>query len=89
MKLTFFSENKFHDRKESSLTKYYCIRRKLTVIKTFLTFSFKRAAKLHFMHYSCMVTTLFNTDLNKSAFSKLVFFSLFCVFFVCSVLNSI
>ena len=37
----FFSENKFYDRKESCLTKYYCIRGKLIVAEKFLTFSFK------------------------------------------------
>ena len=37
----FLSENKFYDRKESSLTKYYCTKSKLTVIPKFLTFSFK------------------------------------------------
>ena len=31
IKLTFSSENKFYDRKESSLTKCYHIRSKLTV----------------------------------------------------------
>ena len=40
MKLTFFSENKFYDRKESSLTKYCRIRSKLTVFLKFLTFPF-------------------------------------------------
>ena len=34
-------ENKFYDGRESSLTKYYCIRSKLTVFKKFLTFPFK------------------------------------------------
>ena len=31
IKLTSFSENKFSDREESSLIKYYCIRNNLTV----------------------------------------------------------
>ena len=31
IKLMFFLENKFYDRKESSLTKYYSIKSKLTV----------------------------------------------------------
>ena len=33
------SKNKFYDRKESSLTKHYRIRSKLTIFKKFLTFS--------------------------------------------------
>ena len=32
----FYSENKLYDRKESSLTKYYCVRSKLTVSENFL-----------------------------------------------------
>lgn len=39
-KLTFFFENKVYDRKESSLAKYYCIRRKLKVL-IFFKFHFK------------------------------------------------
>ena len=46
MKLTLSSENKFYDRKESSLTKYYRIRSKLTVFFKFLTFYFKKLNKL-------------------------------------------
>ena len=41
IKLVFFLENKLYDRKESSLTKCYCIRSKLTVLKKFLMFPFK------------------------------------------------
>ena len=40
-KLTPFWGNKLYGRKESFLTKYYCIRSKLTVFQKFLTFSFK------------------------------------------------
>ena len=40
IKLIFFLENKFYQRKERSLTKYYCIRSKLTVFLKFLTFPF-------------------------------------------------
>ena len=36
-----FWGNKLYGRKESFLTKYYCIRSKLTVFQKFLTFSFK------------------------------------------------
>ena len=35
VKLTFFSKNKFYDRRKSSLTKYYCIR-STSVFKNFL-----------------------------------------------------
>ena len=45
MKLTFFLENRFYDRKESSLTKYYCIRSKLTVFQKFIVFAFKKTWK--------------------------------------------
>ena len=37
----FFSGNKIHDKKASSLIKYYCIRSKLAVFKEFLMFPFK------------------------------------------------
>ena len=33
MKLSLLSENKFYDRKESSLTKYCCIRSKFSFLK--------------------------------------------------------
>ena len=42
----FFSESKFYDRKESSLTKYYCIRSKLRVFLKFFTFSFNKKTPL-------------------------------------------
>ena len=35
--------------------------------------TFKRATKLYFTHYSCMVIALFNTALCMSAFSTLSF----------------
>ena len=52
--------------------------------------AFREATKLHFMHFSCMVIILFNTDLRKSAFTiysfkKVVFrlfvFYVFCLFY--------
>ena len=36
-----FLENKFYDRKEGSLAKYYCMKSKVTVSEKFLTFHFK------------------------------------------------
>ena len=39
-KTKLFSDNKFNDRKENPLTKYYCVRRKLTVFKKIPTFPF-------------------------------------------------
>ena len=50
----------------------------------------KRATKLYFTHYSCVLIILFNKDLDKSAFltftyKKLVFH--LSVFFDCSVIQ--
>ena len=54
-----------------------------------LTANIKRATKLYFMHYSCVVIILFNMDLFKSAFStysfknlafRLPVFFIFCLF---------
>ena len=39
-KTKLFSDNKFNDRKENPLTKYYCVRGKLTVFKKIPTFPF-------------------------------------------------
>ena len=42
----FFSENKFNDKKESYLIKYYRMRSNLTVFLKFLTFSFNKKISL-------------------------------------------
>ena len=48
LKLMFFSENKFHYRKESSVTNYYCIRSKLTLLKLSYVAQVSEIAKKNF-----------------------------------------
>ena len=59
-------------------------------VQVFIITNIKGAPKLYFMHYSCVVITLFSTGLRKSALSTYSFEKLlsFCTFgfFVCSLI---
>ena len=59
----FSLKNKFHDRKESSLTKYYRIRSKLTVFEKCLTLSFKDIKLIEaFIHPEVLIDNLCKQD---------------------------
>ena len=51
IKLMLSAENKFYDRKESYLTRYYCITSKLTAFEKFITFSFQVPISTLFMFF--------------------------------------